>query len=488
MLNELFLRNTYLLFFIPIIASVIVNFMYEKRFMVGATKIIMISMIFLALRMLLKCSDFNTTYFIESNSKFNVLSTEFRINAKNLFFFISILVCNFIGFINYINTILLNKNLNNNNIKYFFAIYLIHLFSIVGIIFTCNILNLFIFLEIYSLSIYVTISIYKKNNLNIISYKFFTNNIFGSILSALAIFYIKIYFGTSNIIDIKQQMISLNIQEHYEVLLMSILFLFSIIIKFFLTNTSKYHNTDKVGVNFLSISNIFVNVAIGLYLIYEVIFFILGTKTLFSLNFIKYIIFAISTLIIVYNSVNFLIKKENSLFNIFIRFNLINFGYILFFILFYEKNNQLCINLLMLYLFEFVTINLIAYLISDIMNILYENNNINYINNNKLLRYTFLFLLLYKIFLPFGTSLYTNLNLISNIIKNKTFIYLLPYIVNKGCFTAFFVKTVNNNIIKEVENTEDINNKKRLNNLYFSVFFILGLMLIFELCFGRIIK
>ncbi len=464
-----------------------VNFIYEKRFMVGAIKIIMVTMIFLALKMLINCDDFNTTYFINSSSKFNILSTEFKINAKNLFFFISILLCNFIGFMNYINTILLNKNLNHNSIKYFFSIYLIHLFSIVGIIFTYNIFNLFIFLEIYSLSIYVTISIYNKNNLNIISYKFFTDNIFGSILSALTIFYITIYFGTSNILDIKQQMVSLNLQEHYEVLLMFLLFLFSIVIKFFLTNTSKYHNTDKVGINFLSISNIFVNVAIGLYLIYEFIFFILGNKTLFNLDFIKYIILMISTLIIVYNSVNFLIKKDNSLFNIFIRFNLINFGYILFFLLFYEKNNQLCINLLMLYLFEFVTINFVLYLMTDIMNIIYKNNSISYVNNSKLLKYIFLFLILYKIFLPFGTSLYTNLNLVSVIIKNKTFIYLLPYMVNKGCFIAFFTKILINNNIKEIENTEDIN-KKRLNNLYISVFLIISLMLIFELCFGRIIK
>lgn len=481
MLNEIFLKNTYLLFFIPLIASVVANFIYEKRFMVGATKIIIFSMIFLALKMLIKCSDFNTSYFITSSSKFNILSTEFKINAKNLFFFISILICNFIGFINYIDSILLNKNLSNRNIKYFFAIYLIYLFSTVGIIFTYNIFNLFIFLEIYSLSIYVTISLYNKDNLNILSYKFFSDNVFGSILSALSIFYMTIYFGTSNILDIRQQVASLNLREHYEVLLMSILFLFSIIIKFFLTNTSKYHNTDKVGINFLSVSNIFINVSIGLYLIYEVIFFVLGGKALFSLAFIKYGIFLISTSIIIYNSINFLITKNNTLFNIFIRFNLINFGYILLFLLFFEENNKLCMDLLILYMFEFITINLILYLFSDIMNIKYNNNDISYINNSKVLKYTFLFFILHKIFLPFGTSLYTNLNFVSNVLEGKNYIYLLPYIVNKACFVAFFVKILANGKVEKIGDVEI--NKKRLNTLYFSVSLVGVMMVFFEVFF-----
>lgn len=485
MLSEFFLKIPYLLFFIPLMASALMNFIYDKRFMVSVTNLINIVMLVLTLKMVANCGDFGVSHFITTTTKFNVLSTEFKISTVELLFFICILLCNFLGFINYINEILFSEKLNNSRIKYFFSIYLIYVFSIVGIIFTYNIFNLFLFLEIYSFCIYVMISIYNKENLNIISYKFFTSNVFGSILLAITMFYITIYFGTSNMMEIKQQIMTLNLKENYEVLLMFVLFLSSIIVKFFLTNTSRYHNTKNVGINFLSISNIFVNVLIGIYLMYEVLFFLFDSRIIFSTDLLKYIILSISTLVIIYNSVVLVFTKENTLFNIFLRLNLINLGYIMLSVLPYQNDRQLSTNLFMLYVFEFSLVNLFIYLFSGIISLIYKHNSLTYLNQNKTFKIVVLIILFYKMFLPFGTSLYMNMSFVSHCIENKgSTIYLIPFFVSKICYLTLFMTILNNKKQPALENAIIIN-KKHLNTLYFSVFLLFVLVVFFEIFFSR---
>lgn len=486
MLNEFSLQIAYLIFFIPLIMSILINFIEDKKFIIFIINITILTLIVLSIKILININFTNSIYFINTSEKFNILGTEFKISVLNLFFLICILFCNFIGFINYINEILLNKNLNSKYIKYFFSIYLLHIFSTVGIILTYNIFNLFIFLEIYSLCIYVMISIYKKHNLNIISYKYFSNNIFGSVLSMLTIFYISIYFNTPNMLEIKQQLVTINLKINIEIILMFILFLFSIIIKFFSTNTSKYHNTETVGINFLSISNIFINVLIGIYLLLEILFFILNKNIIFNIFYLKYIIFFISIILIIYNSIKLTSSKEKTLFNIFLRFNLINFGYILLSVLIQENNSNLSWILLFLYLFEFITINLLIYLFSAVINIIYKSNSIEFLNNNKIIKILFLSIILFKIFLPFGTSLYTNIYFISYVIKNNNILYLIPYLVNKICYILLFVTILNNDVINENENTNI--NKKYLNILYSSIFIIFTLIITFEVFIQKYIK
>lgn len=490
MLTDFFLKIPYLLFFIPLMASVFINFVHQKRFMVTVVNCVLAIMIFFTIKMMINYGDFGTTHFINSSSNFNILSTEFRISIIGIFFFMNILFCNLLGFINFIGEVLLNKNLNQRHIKYFFSIYLIYIFAIVGIIFTYNIFNLFLFLEIYSLCIYVMISIYNKDNLNIVSYKFFTNNVFGSILFALTIFYMTIYFGTANMLDIKQQIITLNFEEHYEVFLMFILFLFSIIIKFFLTNTSRYHNTKNVGINFLSISNIFINVLIGIYLVFELMFFIFDTKIIFNFT-TKYIVFFIASTLIIYNSLRALLSnitstESNTIFNLFLRFNLIDFGYSLLSILLYQDDRRLCITLFLLHIFEFSSVNFLIYLFSQIISIIYGHNNLEYLNKNILFKYIFLIILINKIILPFGANLYINIDFLSYATGEfDNYMYLVPYFISKFLYFILFMNILINNKVPRSSDKHNILNKKYLSILYFSSFSIIVLVVAFNLLFRK---
>lgn len=477
MLDNIITQIPFLLFFIPLIGSLLINFLPSRRFITNFTYCILLVLTILSLKIIFHINNYSDVLIVNSTNKYNVIGTEFKISLCNIFVLITILFVNFIGFTNYIHEIILSRKTNIISLKHFFSIYLLHIFSIVGIMMTTNIMHLFIFLEIYSFCIYIITMIYKKHDLKILSYKYYSNNIFGSILCMLTIFYMILYFNTSDMFIIKQQLLAISLKNNLHIFFMFLLLIASIVIRFFNTNTSVHYNTDIVGINFLSITNIFINTLIGIYLIVDIIYFVFSGYNVLKNFYIIDIILCFASIMIIYNSLLLLRKKYyDNMFNIFIRINLISFVY-LFMSYFLDGNN---IKLFLLFLTDFISTNILLYFFTAYISTKFGTNDICVLNNNKLLKLFFIFIITFKIFLPFGTSLHTNEIFIHYIINNKNYLLLVPYLINKAVFSFLIIKICLNNVpLKYDENR--IINKKSINILGISIFLILLLILFFNI-------
>lgn len=474
-MNELFIKIPYLLYFIPLIASLFINFITGKRFLTNFTYFILLGLTILSFNLIFHISDYKSIFIVNSSEIYNVIGCEFKIGLYNIFMLITVLFVNFIGFANYIHEIILNKASNITYIKHFFSVYLIYIFSIIGIMTTTNIFHLFIFLEIYSFCMYMIITIYKKHDIKILSYKYFSNNIFGSILNMLTMFYIILYFNTSNIFVIKQQLLTISLKDNIHILLMFFLLICSVILRFLNTNTSKHYNTDNVGINFLSISNIFVNTLIGFYLITDIVYFILDNKNILTIFYFDKIIMFLSSLIIIYNSTFLFFRKyTDNIFSVFLRSNLASFGFVLLVSFLYDSN----INMLIIFLIDFISTGMLLYFFSAFISAKYGNNNLDILNHNNIEKYFFVFIILFKLFLPFGTSLYVNKIFINYIVADNLF-SLMPFIFNKISMLFLLCRIIINKEILDY-NSDKILNKKYINTLSYSIILIFLFVLFFN--------
>ncbi|MBO4957073.1 MAG: hypothetical protein J6C50_04530 [Rickettsiales bacterium] len=467
MLTEFFIKIPYLLYFIPLLGSLFINFISGKRFLTNCTYSILLILTLLAFKLIFHIDNYNDILIINSSNKYSVIGSEFKIGLYNVFILITILFVNFVGFANYIHEIVLNKKSDTTQIKHFFSIYLIYIFSTVGILMTTNIFHLFIFLEIYSFCMYMMVTVYKKHDLTVLSYKYFSNNIVGSILSMLTIFYIILYFNTSNMFVIKQQLITISIKDNIDIFLMFILFICSIVMKFFNTNTSKHYNTDNVGINFLSISNIFINTLLGIYLLNEVVYFIFGGHSIINLLYIDKLIIISTAIIIIYNScMLFTEKYTNTVFSIFTRLNLINFGFLLLISLLTTD-----ITMSLIFLIDFISIDMLLYFLSAYMSAKYGTNNISILNNNQIIKCFLIFIILFKLFLPIGTSLYTNKLFIDYVFNTQNTLLIIPFIISKIAM-LFLLYQIISEKIQLSYNKDRILNKKYITMLLYSIILI----------------
>ena len=62
----------------------------------------------------------------------------------------------------------------------------------------------------------------------------------------------------------------------------------------------------------------------------------------------------------------------------------------------------------LIFLIDFISIDMLLYFLSAYMSAKYGTNNISILNNNQIIKCFLIFIILFKLFLPIGTSLYTN--------------------------------------------------------------------------------
>lgn len=479
MLSEFFIKIPYLLYFIPLIASLLVNFIDDKRFLETFTYCILIVLSVLSFELVSNISDYSNILLINSSKHFEIIGCEFKISSYNSFTITALLFVNLIGFSNYIHEIILDQSLSVGYMKNFFSIFLIYIFSLVGISLTNNILHLYIFMEVQSFCIYILIMTYKKREFAILSYKYLSNNIFGSILNMLAIFCIIIYFNTSNMFSIKQQLMTVDIKDNLFIFLMFILLMGSIVIKFFTSSSSHYFDTDKNDISFLSISNIFVNNIIGIYLVYNITHFLFNDDAILGMYGIDKISLIISSCIVIYNSVKlFSATHVNTMFDVFTRINLMDFGFILF-VTFLSNKITDNSKVLLIFMIDFVSVSMLIYFFSAYISARYGTNDMSVLSRNRLLSYCFMFIILFKLFLPLGTSLYINRFLYTHIMKSN--IYLgVPFFISKISLLFLLYRI----IVKDEQinyNDNGTLNKKYINTLLFSITIIFLFVLFFNI-------
>jgi len=319
------ISNIYLLIFVPFLASLLCQIFQFKNASFGISIIAVISVILLAVKIfpdVLIYEKIKNDYDLSLIS----LALEFSLDLVGIIFLFIILFFEIIILLFYRHDI--ENFLSNKNQSIFYGVFLLNLFSLIGILTTNNLFNLYIFIEIHSFAFFAITTIsYNKKLLNI-SFKSFCLSSASSILILICFFAIFLTFGELNFDKIADNIFLLPSNKIWYLLLVLLLFSLSIIVKFF----PLWHYFDKLKStslvsSFLIIDAFFVKILIGLFLVLKFIYFFFGSNFLFTQYQFSWIMILSGFGLIVYSSYKLFNEKHLKLICIF--FSISNIGFMI---------------------------------------------------------------------------------------------------------------------------------------------------------------
>jgi multicomponent Na+:H+ antiporter subunit D len=337
MLNLNPISSIYLIVFLPLILSLFCNIFKSNKI----NFIITFLSIFIPLLILID----NYQLILEnkqviSNFETSVISTalEFKIDLVSINFLIFIylakiliLFCHKKNHANHIS--------NQDYCNKFYAVFIINIFAITGIILTNNLFNFFIFLELYALTFLGILTNINDKNIALISFRQFCINSVSSLFIVITIAILYLLFWELDIDKILLNVKIISKNNYLLFLQLSLIFTTVIIAKFF--NFFNFYSaikskSKKDSINIIFFEVFSVNSLIGVYLIYK-IFSIFLIDGLIIRNYNFNLIIMIFGLII---TSLFLIKifYRKNLKAIFLDFYLINLGCILICLSIYDTS------------------------------------------------------------------------------------------------------------------------------------------------------
>lgn len=409
---------------------------------------------------------------LENKVNTNVLFImgEYKINIINLIFIIMIFFVKMLSFVFFDDQVLKTKRLN-----FFFAIYLINYFAICGILTSNNIFNIFIYMELYSFSLYNIMSDYKIRNYNKIAFQYYNNGVLGSIFFMFFVFIVYFTFGTSDINYIVRHL-SL-ISNNYVYNLSVVIFLFGILFKFFSFNFyfSNLLKSSQIS-NLLFINIIFGDVIIGIYILWKFLFSLFDINVVLNLFHLNYIFYAVGSGLIIYNSY-FVLKRQNLL-PITYSFSLITFGYIL---ILFGLNNAFGFASIMSFLINHILFNFLFYIIIALCINLFKKSDTPLLYAFYKYRVIIYTIVLSKLLFPIAFSFNSYWSFLLSSIENKQYYLFIPLIFEKIAMAILFVRyyfVFNQDYKKEGHEYLDSINKIKTNNGYIITILILFITII----------
>lgn len=283
------ISKIYFIIFLPLISSLVCQIFNKVKIHSYLTATCLLAVIAIAINI---APEVFSTQNIVNNFSLQPLSIglEFRLDGLAIIFLVAIIFLKFI-------TLFYHKNdaenfLSQKNHKTFYAAYLVQIFAIIGAITTNNLLNLFLFLEIYSCSFLAIFSISKDTKIAQLSLRYFFYNSAASLLILFSFIIIYINFHSLNLDEIKQLLIASHDVRFFTIL--AVLTAIGFAIKFFSPNL--YFKTLKNNNNladFFASEALFIHSNLG-------IFFAIKFSYLFFIdeNIKILLIFALIVLII----------------------------------------------------------------------------------------------------------------------------------------------------------------------------------------------
>lgn len=445
--NNLIYNLPFLLFYIPLIGSILACLCSNKKVNIGITLTTIISLLFILGVIIVNYNDASTIY-VNIHNNLSLIGGEFKINILNVYFAFMLIAMQFFIFINTNYEIGGKVISNGQQRKYYFATFLLNIFSCIGILFTSNICNYYIFLEIYVFTIYTLISNTKNKDNLILTLNTFNGNIVSSLIILLSIFGLVLYCNSTNILYIYQRLLTTNLTTQPVILLILVFYMCGIVLKFFTSNIyiNVYENKNNTVIknNFLSFLSIFTNIILGTYCLIFFSNYLFNLNSLFNGVLIKQIAVGLISLLMVVNFV--LLMKKWTLTNIILKSLFFD---ILFVVLFTLLNNEFSIYLSFLLILEHSIINLSLFLITNVLNYKYGSSDLYKLRKEKSLRIATLFLLLMKFGLPFTIMHSFNQGYLSMVkIENLSISSVLmstlyiPFIMTKIFYLFIFIKTL----------------------------------------------
>ncbi len=316
--------NVYSLIFLPLVASLFCQ-IFSKR--TSAFLVAVVTCLSLIIFEIKAFWDVLIYEKIVNDFELSILSLalEFRLDILGATFLLLFTFVKSVILFFYRNDI--ENSLSENEGNIFYSVFLLHLFGLVGIFTTNNLLNLFFFFEIYAFSFFATLSISKSAEFAKLSFRYFCLN---AISSLLILFCVIVIYLTFHEVNFDKIAISISMIPQSDIWFIAAIFLimaFAIVIKFFpfWLYFQKLKNTSLIA-TFLSIESLFIKTGVGIFVTLKVICFFFGNKLLFSkFDFAPILIF-LAICLIFYSAIKLYNQKHLKMISAYICLN--NLGFI----------------------------------------------------------------------------------------------------------------------------------------------------------------
>lgn len=375
------ISNIYLIIFLPLFSSLLCQLIGKKPLPFWIALSSSILLLFLTLKVL---PDVLIYEKITNDFELSPLSIalEFRLDVLGIIFLMLLIFLKIVILCYYRYDI--EKLLEANGHKVFYSVYLLHLFALVGIFTTNNLLNLFLFFEIYSFAFFATSSISKSLKISKLSFRYYCLNATSSLMILFCCLAIYLVFGELNFSHISEAFAinpSVNSWFIYSIfLILAVAF----VIKFF-PFWLYFENLKSVSLisNFISIDSLFIKTNVGIFVILKFLYFFFGNHLLFSrFDFSPLIIF-IALLLIFYSAIK--LYQQKHLKSITVYFCLNNLGFILACLAIQTIES---LQAMFFYILNFSLVNLLIFIFATFLKRNFKTSSINkiwLINQNHFL-------------------------------------------------------------------------------------------------------
>lgn len=469
----------YLIIFLPLFFcffSLLVDFPKTYFFILSANNI---AVIILAIIIALLLPDFKTHIVSDVTKEVISLGINYNISILGLFFIILVTFTHLLTLIFYQK--ILRENLNEDSEKLFYTLNLLNLFAIIGLFTTNNIVNLYLFIEIYSFTFYAISAATKENSLNKLAFKYFYQGSSGGILILISLFYLFVNFGSHDF-DIILAAISNQNQDDQIIIigLIFIIFVLGIILKFFpfwlyFDNLKSSHFLSHFFLSRL----LFIKTYIGFYLILKTIFFLFGTNLLFTHLKLDLVILAFAFLLIFYGNIKIL--KNNNLKIIISSYCLIYLGFLLIAV---ALNDHYSLIAAFAFILHYAAVGLFLLLFCGYMVYNFRNCNIKNLSflksKNVLMNYFFKVLILLICAFPMTPLFIANFYLAYPVLQSSYLILvLIPLATTFLVFAHLAIKMISYFYFDSSGlNTISGSNNLQDNIYYLTSFFVIILLII----------
>lgn len=317
------ISNIYLLIFLPLFASLLCQIFQIKNICFLISLFTVVVLLGLVLKIF---PDILIYEKIKNDYELSLLSItlEFSLDLIGIIFLFLIIFLEFLVLIFYRSDI--EGALNKRNQANFYSVFLLNLFSLIGILTSNNLFNLYLFIEIHTFAFFAIATISYNNKLLNISFRNFCLSSVSSILILICFFAIFLTFGELNFDKIVDNLFLLPSDKIWFLFVILILFSVALIVKFFplWQYFEKIKSTSLVA-SFLVIDAFFIKILIGLFLTLKFIYFFFGNNFLFSQYEFSPIMILIGFSLVIYASMKLL--KEDHLKLICAFFSISNIGF-----------------------------------------------------------------------------------------------------------------------------------------------------------------
>jgi len=471
----------YLLLLVPLLTSIMCCFFKQNamNFFIALTTIVFL--ICLSTYLAINILSFGHLDYKVNESILSIIS-EYRLGLFNIFFVLVLLFVKLLSLLYFRYEI---KHYNNQ--RFFYALFLINCFGLLGILLTNNIFNLYVYLEIYSFTFYALITNYDNEQSADIAIKYFFNGVVGSIFILFSLTCLYVLFQTSDISYIFQKVNNVSVENYLILSCLFLIFVCGIFSKFFTFWLYLFQvKKSKNVINFLFITLMFLHIFIGLYLLIKSIFFIFGVKIVFGFMSFDIVLSVLGCIMVVYYS--YCLIKTRNLFQIVSYLCIINLGFILINI---GLGNVYSLASAFLFILEYLSSNLMLFIFVSYLIYNFDSSDINFLNivgnkKNIILSLAFLFAILAKTIIPIGTGFTNKLFYAQSLGKGGVLAgltFLIPMIFNVviiGYVCFKFIKVMkfskyNKGIYYDLVATQ---NKGSINKIYI---YSLHVLLVFSI-------